>query len=374
MVLFFQILGSILGGIFLLLLLVWAVIHFIGSIGIRPFDVTAWTIEPTVPVKMEPQPDGNCKVSWQTQAELTEIRKGTDPENIRKPVAYTKVSEQDVIIHDVDRKQRIYLELIFSDHPKLIVAERFIPLEHAYNFRDLGGYQTQDGKQVRWGKIFRTDALDQLTDNEQSYLTAMGLRLVCDLRHEEECEKHPDLLPAAVQHLHLPVNTEDWMGEIWPILFFQRRKMGTMMEDSYSRMLRKFPKNFAAVLTRFADEENLPAAFHCTAGKDRAGLTAALLLSLLNVPDETIIADYSISNYSYEERITKFREDMRNYFRRMGIPFKDTHIFNAANPAWMASALHYIHGEYGTTENYLIQAAGMEKSTLEAIRKNLLEG
>ena len=372
MVLFFQILGSILGGLLLLLLLVWAVIHFIGSIGIRPFDVTAWTIEPAVPAKMVSTSDGDFKVSWQIHASLTEIRIGTDPENINQPVPYTRISEQEVLIHDVDRKQRVYLELIFSDHPKLTVAERFVPLEHAHNFRDLGGYQTRDGKQVCWGRLFRTDALDQLSDNDQSYLTAMGLRLVCDLRHAEECEKHPDLLPPAIQHLHLPVNTEDWMEEIWPILFFQRRKMGTMMEESYPHMLKTFPKNFAAILTRFADEENLPAAFHCTAGKDRAGLTAALLLGLLNVPDETIIADYSISNYSFEERTEKLNQDLGPQMRRYGVPLHDLAIFNAADPAWMASALRFIREEYGTTENYLIQAAGMESSTIAAIRDNLL--
>ena len=373
MVLFFQILGSILGGILLLLLLVWAVIHFIGSIGVRPFDVTAWTIEPTVPVKMEPLSDGSFKISWKVQADLTEIQMGTDPENIHQPVTYTKIFEHEVLIHDVDRKQRVYFELIFSDHSKLTVAERFVPLEHAHNFRDLGGYQTRDGKQVRWGRLFRTDALDQLSDSDQAYLTAMGLRLVCDLRHQEECEKHPDLLPAAVQHLHLPVNTEDWMKEIWPILFFQRRKMGTMMEESYPYMLKTFPKNFAAILTRFAEKENLPVAFHCTAGKDRAGLTAALLLGLLNVPDETIIADYSISNYSFEERTEKLNCDLGPQMRRYGVPLRDLAIFNAANPDWMVSALRYIRKEYGTTENYLIQAAGMNGSTITAIRKNLLD-
>ena len=76
-----------------------------------------------------------------------------------------------------------------------IVAMRFVSFEGARNFRDLGGYETMDGRRVRWGTVFRSDALTDLGDADLARITHMGIRVVCDLRRDSEREEQPDRLP-----------------------------------------------------------------------------------------------------------------------------------------------------------------------------------
>ena len=356
-----------------LLLLAYFIVHFVGSFGVQKIDETQWTVEPDVPALLERQPDGKVKISWSDEANLIELRLGTDPEQIQEPVVFEVVSDSEVLVQLPDGHARMYFELMFSDHPLLVVAERFIPLEGACNFRDLGGYQTQDGRHVRWGKLFRTDALDEITSADQEYLSAMGLKLVCDLRSLEEFEQSPDLLPEGVEQAHLPINTGNWMQQVWKALFLNRKTLQETMKASYPQLLQTYPENIKGVLSRFVDPQNLPAAFHCTAGKDRAGITAALVLSLLGVPDETIVAEYSISNYSFKERAEKFNRALGPRMRRYGIPLRDLEVFNAADPAWMAAALVFLREEYGSTEDYLLNVVGLTAQELAAIRENLLD-
>jgi len=356
-----------------LVVLAYIIIHFVGSFGVEQFDVADWTIEPEVPVTAEKLSDGRFKLCWLKETELKTIHLGTDPEQINTLVAFTAPAQQEALIEARQEAERLYFKLCFADGSEVIVAERFLPLEGAVNFRDLGGYETSAGKHVRWGKLFRTDALHEITQSDQDYLTAMGLKLVCDLRSLEEFEQSPDLLPEGVEQLHLPINTGNWMQQIGKTLFFRRSELPETMKESYPLLLKNYPENIKGVLSRFADPKNLPAAFHCTAGKDRAGLTAALVLSLLGVPDETIVAEYSISNYSFKARAEKFNRALGPRMRRYGIPLRDLTIFNAADPDWMAAALVFLREEYGSTEDYLINMVGLSAEEIAAIRENLLD-
>lgn len=258
------------------------------------------------------------------------------------------------------------------------VTGRAIPLEGAPNFRDLGGYPTADGQRVRWGRVYRSGALAHLTDEDLKLLAALNLRLVCDLRSEEEVEQAPNRLPdsSGLTYLRLPVTTTDSgtvRRERLRALLFDRRLLETMMVEFYTAtMIDNNAGLFRAVFERLADPDNLPAVFHCTAGKDRAGLVSALLLLALGVPEDIVVADYSQSNryYDHFERITS--RSVRP-LRALGVRMRDLYPLLIANPATLRATLAYLRARYGSVDAYLREQAGVDDALMDRLRENLLE-
>jgi protein-tyrosine phosphatase len=251
--------------------------------------------------------------------------------------------------------------------------QRILKLQGAANFRDLGGYQNANGQSVKWGLVYRSEALGYLTDNDLSHLSNLGLRLVCDLRTPGEITALPDRVPQTAQWKATPAQEGDFDTSMLPTLLFNRKIIPELMRMSYPKLLADNPQRFGAVLTCFANPQNLPAVFHCTAGKDRAGLVAALLLGLLGVPDNVIVEDYTLSNLAFDSLFDKFISGSISTIRHFGIPLDELHPMLIADPVWMEEALAYLNETYGSIQSYLQQAAGMDADVIERIRYNLLE-
>ena len=251
------------------------------------------------------------------------------------------------------------------------LEKRFISLEGAYNFRDLGGYRTQDGEHICWGKLFRSDELSELTDTDLDTLTAMDIRTVVDLRSPNEKRDKENRLPPEVSYRHMRIYQKEPMRKYLSIILFQRHKLHRALGASYLIMAEENAKAYGSVLRLFADPDNLPAVYHCAAGKDRTGIVTAYLLSLLGVPNETIIADYSLSNLGFDHYYTEFLASGR--IDRWGLPPDEFRALFMVDPAWMKNLLTYINTNYGSMQNYLIQKADLDQTTLDRIRENLLE-
>ncbi len=192
---------------------------------------------------------------------------------------------------------------------------RHILFAHAHNFRDLGGYPTTDGRRTIWGRLYRSDALSALTQKEwEQAKTQLGIDLVIDLRSESERDKSPILPPEgiAVRDFSLMKELDD---------FTQTSVSG---QDASGQILESMKLDYTKTLFG-----NLPCAagildlilthlqsgsgsivFLCSAGKDRTGITAALLLYLCRVPEEDIIADYMVSGVYNENGINKSMESI----------------------------------------------------------------
>ena len=243
------------------------------------------------------------EITWTTGADDlgVSIYAGDSPETIDRSSPVTRVNGGTrAKVSGLDPAIRPYFEVTPDGGPGVITAERRVPLEGSFNFRDLGGYETSDGRRVKWGRVFRSDHLARLTDNDLVLLENMGLRLVCDFRTPAETEKARDRLPqdGSIEYLHLPVIH----GEFDPAMAMARMKQGDIswltqdfMVNRYKRKIDDFPDIWGTVLNRLADPENRPLVFHCTAGKDRAGACAALTLLALGVPEETVIYDHGLS-------------------------------------------------------------------------------
>ena len=257
--------------------------------------------------------------------------------------------------------------------PPLFCAQR-LPLAGAVNFRDLGGYRTQDGHQVKPGLVFRSDHLSRLTAEDQQMLRHLRFKVVCDLRTTQEQQRHPDLLPpdGSIRLLPLPVQA----GGFDPAVAMDRLRSGNrdwLSLDFFIRLYCQYLDDFGpvwgTVLRLIASPANLPLVFHCTGGKDRTGICATLLLLTLGTKEEDIFRDHDLSNVCNAERL----QPIYAKFEELGIGRKQAAPYLQAPLEPLAALLAHLKKSYGTVDNYLLTNAGLDETTLAALRTHLLQ-
>ena len=335
-------------------------------------------IQPYQEVSVIRRADNHLEFRWPATAQFVNLHVGSTPQTIDRSTPIATVWHDDcVVMPDGLPYSRPYFAITMNDQPPQIVAERRLPLQGIANMRDIGGYLTVDGRRVQWGRVYRAGSLAGATASDLTYLDNLGLHLVCDLRSQEEVINEPDRLPKArtPRYLHLPVEADVNVSEQLRTLMFKPYHLPALVKEGYTRQILEANAGIIGdSLRHLADPTNLPAVVHCTAGKDRTGIVTALLLAALGVPDDTIIADYSLSNQDYPH----LRRYIAGKFKQphsfiLGLTVDDLQPILSADPAYMRYTLDYIHEHYGTVENYLCQKARLDDTTLAALRDNLLE-
>lgn len=240
--------------------------------------------------------------------------------------------------------------------------ERRIALQGSTNFRDIGGYATKSGATVRWKRVYRSDALARLTDDDIVVLTPLQVATLIDLRSPKELETsgHSRLVTEhGVTHKHLPflpesTNPVDYQN-IPPL------------SELYVQMIERGAPTIHAVFEMLADNTTYPAVVHCAAGKDRTGVTIALLLRTLGVSDEVIVADYALTDGYLAEGIERLRAagGAEQYSH---VPPDLLH----AHAETMAGFLATVDQRFGGTDQVLADA-GVLPGTQDEIRQHLLE-
>jgi protein-tyrosine phosphatase len=243
-----------------------------------------------------------------------------------------------------------------------VSLERVIALEGAVNFRDLGGYVTPDGARTRWRVLFRADGLGELTGPDLDVLREIGIRTVVDLRSGYEVEQGRfDVDAHPVEFHHFPFidtlpNADEW--NLRPGL----------LGSQYKEMLDEAGPQILGALTVLASPDALPAVFHCTAGKDRTGLLSAIVLSLLGVPEETVVADYALSGEAMERLRRKL---MEKYPDGKDVIAEIDEVFSA-DPDNMVRLFEHLHATYGSLAGYAAHI-GISSELLAGLRSALLE-
>lgn len=221
---------------------------------------------------------------------------------------------------------------------------RRLPLQGASNFRDLGGYQGHDGRPLRWRRLFRSDHLGGLTASDHSTLQALGIRRAFDFRGLQERQAEPYDVPGLVQH---PLPIEPTVAQEMQALAQARlpltpQRMEGLMEDLYLRMVDREAARFAQWFAHLLADDS-PQVFHCTAGKDRTGLAAALLLRALGVPQPVVEADYLLTNEHYRRR----------HSPDSPIPADALAVLWSVRPGFLHAALGHIDQHHGGVDAYL---------------------
>ncbi|MBN9318596.1 MAG: hypothetical protein BGN86_16080 [Caulobacterales bacterium 68-7] len=173
-------------------------------------------------------------------------------------------------------------------------AERLLPLQGGRNFRDLGGYRSADGRQVRWGRLYRSGVMSGLTDGDRAYLSALGINTICDLRNPDERRQDPSAL---LKSPGVKINAFDYdmSSSLAEMARAQTRDQAIAgFAASYMNFIETLTPHYTDMFGHLVRGE-VPLAVNCSAGKDRTGVASALILSVLGVPRDTIVADYALT-------------------------------------------------------------------------------
>lgn len=244
---------------------------------------------------------------------------------------------------------------MYPDHVAREIVDdpqRLIPFDAVHNFRDLGGYTTDDGRTVQWGRMFRADGLYRLTESDLDVVDALGIRTVVDLRSAREFDEHGrfPLERYPVSFHHLPIIDATWQSHEIPTVEDNEAGAVEFLTWAYGDMLAQGADRFANAFQVLAVPGAGPSVFHCAAGKDRTGVLAALILGSLGVDHETIVADYALT----EAAMLRMRAWVLEHHPEMADRMGETPSFMlASKPAAMRNVLDTMTTEYGSVRGYL---------------------
>jgi len=262
---------------------------------------------------------------------------------------------------------------------------RHVPLEGQPNFRDLGGYRTTDGRTVKWGQVYRSGELGQLSDGDVATLDRLELRTVVNFLLPEEIAKHGvDRIPEGTRDVAAPIIsaraatlTRQVQESIQTADF--EAIPPELNPEFHQILLEDGREQYAALLREIADPANRPLAFHCSHGIHRTGTATAILLSVLGVPWETIREDYLLSNELRHEEIGRQLEKVRRAAAdRQGVPLEDVDMTNVEafyvlDGSYVDGTLDRAVEEYGSMEAYVRDGLGLTDEETERLRDQLLE-
>jgi protein-tyrosine phosphatase len=307
-----------------------------------------------------------------------EVFASSRPDQIDSPKPLLTIHKTPAEVSVPDLPGRVYFHLKPAAGSARVVSVRRLPLEGAKNFRDLGGYRTSDGRYVRWGMVYRSNHLVNLTPKDSDYLNRLGIRLVCDVRSDGERARAPDHWTGdAPEFFFVPIGSNLITTPTADDLKRRIASINSETKDSvraYDYAI-EYAGQYARILRRIAAGD-LPAVEHCTAGKDRTGVFSAILLTALGVPRETVVQDYLLSNEYLlaPDTIATTTADLQRAFGLAEPPDISTvRTIMTARPETLEATLDKISKTYGSFTNYLRDGLKLSDSEVAAIRQRLLE-
>jgi protein-tyrosine phosphatase len=279
-----------------------------------------------------------------------------------------------------------------SEHLAQSQQQRVVPLSGGRNFRDLGGYATEDGRHVRWGRLYRSGALAGLTDEDYTYLGKLGIRDVFDFRSTSERHSEPTRWRIAASPQFHQWDYELDVGQLLASL----ASGGQITEETAGRTFLAFyermPFSQRDRYRELFDEimrGKTPLVFHCTAGKDRTGVAAALILTALGVPRETILSDFELTaqllkldpRVALKAAVSGHTSVSNAAAASTGSPDNPMRglrpavlkVFMSADRSLLEAVFRGIEQQRGSVMTYIETDLGVDRSELERMRTQLLE-
>lgn len=229
-----------------------------------------------------------------------------------------------------------------------------LPMENAFNVRELGGYGASGGKITKYHQFLRSDNLSNITEEDKKFLMDYGLKAVIDLRGGEEAVIYPDPFRdhPAVSYINLPFITSNVLD------MRTVKEKGFRPDDLYIKLTeyKEMVLKIMEFILKFPKETVL---FHCQAGKDRTGIVAMILLGVCGVSKEDIVANYEVTH-------TYLKDHVKLQFDR------GLEELQFSRPEWIESAYDHIVEEYGSFSLYL-RAAGLSRKQIKQLKKKLMD-
>lgn len=320
------------------------------------------------------EPGGDYHVEWAVTAADTQVTVAVNGHGASEAVAQYP-GESGARLAGLPGDRRHFFTLADQHGNEVVASERRFGMAGAPNFRDFGGYPTKDGRQVKWGYLFRSGQLSNLTDDDVSLLDSLSLDLVCDFRRVEEQEGDPSRLPSQrpPRIASLPIVPGSNSR------FFEEADAHLAEPEAMSEFMREINRDFAAAQTEtyarmFAEILSLPDTrflVHCAAGKDRTGFAAAIVLMALGVSRDVVMRDYLLTQRFFipDREIERLRQkyDMEHMDAEVIRPMLEVH------ENYLEQALQVIDKDYPSIEAYLADALGVGASELAELKRRYIE-
>lgn len=268
---------------------------------------------------------------------------------------------------------RHYFRLSDQHGNEAVAGERKLGMQGTPNFRDFGGYRTADGRQVKWGYLYRSGQLSGLTDQDVALLASLELDLVCDFRREDEQQASPSRLPdtPAPKVLSLPITPGSNQAALVPgeLNLGGSQAMFDFMVDINRDFVEGQAATYARMFREILAKPDARFLVHCAAGKDRTGFAAAVMLLVLGVPVEQVMQDYMLTNRFYNPRDElprlRIKYGLEDVPEAAVLPMLEVH------EAYLARALAAIQA-YGEVEDYLADRLGIGSAERDELRRRYL--
>lgn len=257
---------------------------------------------------------------------------------------------------------------------------RHIPLSGTPNLRDLGGYTSRCGRTVQHGRLFRSGTLAYLDEADWQTLAEHNISVICDFRREDEQSLEPTTVPGDMELriIELPVGAGSHTGFVRDLVLNQASDpdgMARLMMEINRAFVHKQREPFKRLVESVLDlADNEAILFHCSAGKDRTGFAAAILLGCLNVGREQILEDYLLTRKHFDpneqlEHLQKrfSQESVDADLSKRLIPVLET------RPEYLGAAFEEIDAHWGDMDTFLKEAMGLDDATQAAMRERFLD-
>lgn len=250
---------------------------------------------------------------------------------------------------------------------KVREAHRLITFEGTKNFRDLGGYKTKDNRTVRWGALYRSDQLHYLTDRDLKHFNKLNLTTLIDFRHLWERHRSPDPFPVYPTFKIVEIPVPNIFSAIDRV-YLEKVKMRNITDPEinafmlylYKRMVVECLPQYRQFAQEILIAKGKPVLFHCgSGGKDRTGFAAAIVLSILGVPENTVFYDYLLTN---KYKLPDFRGEPSGFAMVVGV-----------KEIWLKAAFDSIKAEYGSFRKYVFEGLQLTEKDIRRLRSYLLE-
>lgn len=287
-----------------------------------------------------------------------------------------RTTDQEVLLRNPDKEVRHYFYIESEGGEAVILAERQLSLEGTPNFRDLGGYETKEGRRLKWGKLYRSSKLSSLTDVDINYVKRLGVTLICDFRQVVEQELEPTWLGDETPNLltSLPVmpgSSASFLDNLHNGIIAVEDSASFMEElnrDLVVNQMPQYAEMFQLLLT--GDQQLL---IHCASGKDRTGFGAALILDVLGVSEEAIVDDYLLTNkyLPVEQEVDRLAGEFTDQTGE-AISEEILRPMLEVRPEYIKACFEEIRRRYESKEHFFESALSLDDIKIEQLKDRYL--
>lgn len=311
--------------------------------------------------------DGEYELHWDTQHPETAVSIALldqhSEDSRSRPLAET--TDTRFCVQGLEPNRRHIFHLSDQGGNETVVSHRHIPMVGTPNFRDFGGYQTEDGRQVKWGHLFRSGQLARLSDEDLNLMADLQLDLVCDFRRVSEQESDPSRMPegSETRIVGLSITPGSFGNSIESVA--SAKDMFDFMVSINRGFALEQQAQYAQMFDQMLSVGDGRTLIHCTAGKDRTGFGAAIILFALGVTREAVMADYLLTAeyFNLEKEIDRIAQRYNLGMNPTAVrPMLEVHT------EYLQSAFDAIDENFASTDDYLEQHLSLSPDSREKLK------